>query len=98
VTPVTVRFHREARAELREARRWYAARSPIRARQFAEEVDRVISVIAEHPELPAPYLSGTRRMLLRRYPFAVIYRIVGRSVVIMAVAHGSRREGYWLDR
>ena len=98
MTPRTVQFRAEGRLELRDARQGYALRNPGRARQFAEEVDRVIGLILEHPELPSPYLSGTRRMPLRRFPFVVIYRLVGESIVFMAVAHGSRREGYWLNR
>jgi len=65
---------------------------------FARELDHALEIIAEYPELPTPYLHRTRRLLLRRFPFAVIYRLLGQSVFVVAMAHLKRREGYWADR
>lgn len=36
--------------------------------------------------------------LLRRYPFGVVYRIEPARILIIAVAHGHRRPGYWRGR
>lgn len=46
----------------------------------------------------APYLADTRRYLLRRFPFFVVFREVADRVQIVAVAHARRRPGYWLGR
>lgn len=37
-------------------------------------------------------------MVLRGFPFLLIYRETAASVEILAVAHGRRRPGYWRDR
>jgi hypothetical protein len=40
-----------------------------------------------------------RFYLLKRYPFQIIYRpISGDQWLIVAVAHSSRRPGYWSNR
>src|SRR6266478_3916643 len=44
-----VRLHPEARAELREARKWYFERSPLSATAFAHAVDNAVSQIVEAP-------------------------------------------------
>jgi toxin ParE1/3/4 len=37
-------------------------------------------------------------VVLNRFPFALIYRIERDEVQILAVAHHSRRPGYWRER
>ena len=98
MSPVQIRFHPSADDEVIEAYRWYRARSPNAAAAFRAQVDRAIALIAEAPERPASYLHGTRRVLLRRFPFSIVYRITDDGVEIVAVAHGRRRPGYWSDR
>jgi toxin ParE1/3/4 len=41
---------------------------------------------------------NTRRVLLKKFPFSVIYRPEPDGIVIFAVAHQSRRPGYWRGR
>jgi len=53
---------------------------------------------ARNAEAAAPYLADTRRYLLRRFPFFVVFREVDDRVQIVAVAHARRRPGYWLGR
>jgi toxin ParE1/3/4 len=43
-------------------------------------------------------LHGTRKYLLRRFPYAVIYRVTDEAIEVVAVAHGRRRPGYWKTR
>ena len=93
-----VSLHDEAIAEARAAREWYAARNIAAAEAFMEELDRIIDRIGDYPEAGAPYLSGTRRYLMRRFPFFVVYRVRRRIRQVLAVAHGRRRPGYWRKR
>ena len=44
------------------------------------------------------YLHGTRRALLGRFPYFVVYRERSRKIEIIAVAHAKRRPGYWARR
>ena len=90
--------HPEALAEARAAYVWYRERSQAAAAAFVDELDRSIQRIVEVPERWPVYAAGTRRFLLRRFPFFVVYRINPATIEILAVAHGRRRPGYWKER
>ena len=95
---IRVEFLEEAIAEARAAREWYEARSPSAAEAFMAELDHALEQIAQFPEAGAPYFGNTRRRLLRRFPFSVVYRKQRRKLEIVAVAHSRRRPGYWQGR
>jgi len=40
----------------------------------------------------------TRRILLRRFPYQIVYRLKPDGIVVVAVAHLKRRPGYWKSR
>ncbi|MGQ0736757.1 MAG: type II toxin-antitoxin system RelE/ParE family toxin [Acidobacteriota bacterium] len=88
----------EALAEAEAAAHWYAARSLTAASGFFDEIDAAISAIRRLPSAWPPFDHGTRRYLLRRYPFSVVYRIERHRILIVAIAHGHRRPDYWKDR
>ena len=82
-----VSFHPAAREELRQARAWYEERSPLSALGFATEITRAIKQIAESAySLPAAE-DGTRRIILQRFPFSLVYRATKSEVVVVAGAH-----------
>ena len=88
----------DALDEAEEAARWYAERSPTAAAGFTDELDVAAAAIERAPESWPQYDHGTRRFLLRRFPYFLVYRIELTRVVIVAVAHAHRRPGYWKDR
>ena len=52
-------------------------------------------------ELPLsgkPGVAGTRRILVKGFPFAVIYIQFDTEIVVYAVGHLSRAPEYWLGR
>lgn len=88
----------EALEEAESAARWYAERSASAAAGFADEIDAAIAAIEQHPDAWPAYDHGTRHFLLRRFPFSVVYRLEPARILIVAVAHGHRRPGYWRSR
>lgn len=94
----TVEFHDEARAEVLQARMWYAARNRVAAKAFVMELKRAVESIGDAPEAWPTHVHGTRRCLFQRFPYAVIYRIRADDVQVVAVAHTHRRPGYWRAR
>jgi plasmid stabilization system protein ParE len=95
----TARLHDEASIEYDAAFDWYLQRSEESAISFDVEVNRAIQLIIESPRRwpMGPY--GTRRFLLRRFPFFLIYREHMRGEIqVVAVAHTSRKPGYWKQR
>ena len=93
-----IQLHPQAVTEAQAAYRWYRDRNPIAAEAFLAELDRATEQVSENPLRWPVYRQGTRRFLLRRFPFVVVYREVGEVVQIVAVAHGRRKPGYWQGR
>ena len=94
----TLEFFDEALAEAEEAARWYAERSTIAATGFVEELDSALEHVQSTPETWPTYEHGTRRFLLRRFPYSVVYLANASRIVIVAVARAQRRPGYWRRR
>ena len=93
-----VQFHPEAIAEARAVAQWYRERNTSAADAFLSELNRAVEKISETPEMWPLYAGGTRRLLLRRFPFSVIYREVSGNIEVVAIAHGRRKPGYWKTR
>jgi plasmid stabilization system protein ParE len=91
-------LHPEAIREARAAREWYSAWTTEAADAFMAEVDSAIEGIEKGPRQWPTYLSMTRRYLLRRFPFFVVFREAHERIEVLAVAHARRRPGYWLGR
>jgi len=84
--------------EAEAARDWYAAQSPRAAAEYLFELDAAFAAILEHPQRWPTHVEGTRRYLLKRFPFGVVYREAEGLVEFLAVAHASREPGYWRRR
>jgi plasmid stabilization system protein ParE len=92
-----VEIHPDALDEAAATVEWYAVRSQQAAEAFTRELDRAVEIISKTPERWPAYLHGTR-YLLRRFPFAVVYRVRPDVVQLVAISHGKRRPGYWRKR
>ncbi|MBP88756.1 MAG: hypothetical protein CMJ64_18930 [Planctomycetaceae bacterium] len=51
-----------------------------------------------HRSVGPTYLHGTRRYLLERFPYFVVYRETEEKLQVIAIAHGKRKPGYWRRR
>lgn len=98
MSPASVRIHPAALEEAEAATEWYRRRSPQVAGMFLDELDRTIDRIGVHPGQFPEYAFGTRRLVLQRFPYLVVFRETPTGVEVIAVAHGRRRPGYWRDR
>ena len=94
----SVEFHPAAEAELTAATDWYLARSSTAAAEFVREIEHAIQRIAESPLRYPITRYGRRRFVLLKFPYDVVYRMVERRIEILALAHHSRRPGYWIAR
>ena len=94
-----VRFHRLAAEEYRAARRWYERRTLGLGSRFRDELNRAVERIAAAPDRWPSYREFYRRHRVRRFPYTLYYRVLDEeTIVILAVAHARRREGYWMRR
>jgi toxin ParE1/3/4 len=93
-----VEYHQGAIADVTSAVTWYRKRSPKAAEDFIEELQRAADTIREAPERWPLGKNNTRRFLLWRFPFSIVYSEQESVITIWAVAHGSRRPEYWTRR
>jgi toxin ParE1/3/4 len=91
-------LHDDAETELDYATAYYESCREGLGIEFAEEVYRAVSLATDFPEAGSPCSKSTRRLLIRRFPFGVIYRVKGQMLQVIAVADLRRRPGYWRDR
>ncbi len=98
MTPRQIDVHPDAVAEAQAAAQWYGERSALAAEAFLAELDHAVEKIAENPEMYPQYVRGTRRYLLQRFPFYLVYRQVAGKLEIIAIAHGRRKPGFWKKR
>lgn len=92
-------WQNQARTELREALRYYRDQAgQYIAQDFAEMTMQAALRLSEHPELGAKSGHGLRCFVLHDYPYSLIYRAMPDAVTIVAIAHHSRRPGYWAGR
>ncbi len=91
-------FHPEAQLDFDEAVAFYNEQQPDLGNDFANEVERALDVIDEHPEAYPVEHGHTRKFVLPRFPFSVMYSIEEFGVLVTAVAHQSRRHRYWRGR
>ena len=62
-------------------------------------MDRSIELIESGPEQWPIFVGRVGFIRLRRFPYLLYYERVEAAVVqVLAVAHGSRRPGYWRRR
>jgi plasmid stabilization system protein ParE len=80
----------EAEAEIARAAAWYDLRNPSVRVGFLQAVDRALAFIRENPSQYQIVYRNTRRAVLRRYPYALLY-IASDSEVIVVACLDTRR-------
>ena len=91
-------FHPAAEREMVQAAEYYGRESISLADAFVAEVFSGLHLIEAYPEA-GPILAGTtRRKLLQRFPYSIIYSLAPPGMRVLAVAHFKRRPFYWAGR
>jgi toxin ParE1/3/4 len=65
---------------------------------FLSAVKQTVERISTHPEAGAPLAGELRKRIVIGFPYYIIYRVWEEYIYLVAVAHHSRRPGYWRDR
>ena len=92
-------LHPGAQEDLREAAEFYREKAGAALSQsLLVEFEHSVGLLLQHPGLGAIWRYGKRRLVMRRFGHALIYTVAGDQIRILAVAHHSRRPGYWRAR
>ena len=97
-----VRIGAGAQAEMAEAARWYEAQRSGLGRDFLRSVGLVIARVEAAPRTGSP-VSGIadtdiRQVLVRRFPYHVVYIELPDRAQVLAIAHHLRHPRYWIGR
>jgi hypothetical protein len=88
----------EAEVELWEAVQFYENRCAGLGLDFEKGIKAAIELIQQSPGRWAVRKDGTRRHLIHRFPYFVVYIVYKGHVWIVAFAHCKRKPGYWSGR
>lgn len=98
-----VRLLEVASEEAVEAAGWYEGERPGLGVEFHAALESALGLLEGDfpPVTPvpgAPAKRGAKRIILKRFPYDVVFQVRGDEIVVIAVAHHGRRPGYWRDR
>ncbi|MFW6089064.1 MAG: type II toxin-antitoxin system RelE/ParE family toxin, partial [Gemmatimonadota bacterium] len=74
---------------------FYEAKAAGLGAEFLTTLENVIEGAMVTPDAGSPYESGTRRVVLGRFPFSLVYEFSEGRLLVVAVAHHRRKPGYW---
>jgi plasmid stabilization system protein ParE len=96
---MTLRIRSHAELEYYEAIAYYLGEhSPQSADRFEQEVDRALEAILQNPQLFNLVDLNVLAKSLKKFPYSVLYSVENNEIVVLAIAHQSRKPGYWRDR
>ena len=93
-----VRLLPSATAELSEAADWYDSKSVQTGAAFLFEYEAAQKLMAERPGAWHPIKYGVRKIRLNHFPLGLVYKELDTELVVLAIAHSSRRPTYWRTR
>ena len=93
-----VLFTEAARADLAEAVDWYHVHAAQMVPEFRESVRAAVARIAANPKQFPAGPHQTRRALLQRFPYLLIFRETDEDCYVVAVFHTRRDPTTWRRR
>jgi len=87
-----------ARADFDAALDWYATRGESAALHFAAAMADAVQRVSREPGRFALIDGIHRQARVKRFPYRLIFLVDGNMIAVVAVAHHSRRPGYWRHR
>ncbi len=96
MTPI--KYHEAAEEELLHEIGYLELQAKGLGRRFFGDILRAEKLLAQFPESAEEIRPGIRKRLLRTFRYSLIYSVEKNGLLILAVAHHSRRPGYWVGR
>lgn len=81
----------KAEADLQKARAWYESQRAGLGDELLAEVRRAVRLLATDPERRSFYYRDFRRLLTRRFPYKLFYRVEGDRVIVFRILHAKRK-------
>jgi plasmid stabilization system protein ParE len=81
---------------LQEAQAWYESRRTGLGEELLDEVRRTVRLLESDPERRPLYYRDFRRLLTRRFPYKLFYRVEGDRVIVFRILHAKRKHQWQL--
>jgi len=94
----TAKIHPLADEEMFQASEYYKNKRPGYGEKFRVEINRLIDQIEQAPARFRHFKGTYQRNIAIGFPYAVVYKEFPDYILIIAVMHMHRKDGYWLDR
>jgi len=93
-----VTLHEDADEELKTAASFYELRQAGLGEMFLRRISEGFELIRDQPLAGQILFGRFQRLLIRQFPYSLVYRVESDRVLVIAVAHWSRRPRYWEGR
>ncbi|NRQ44015.1 type II toxin-antitoxin system RelE/ParE family toxin [Rheinheimera sp. YQF-2] len=90
-----VRFMASAEAELLAGIAFYSEQADNLGSRFYQAVFTAVSILNQFPDAGYQLPANFRRVIVKTFPYSVIYKEYPGEIVIFAVAHHRQQPGYW---
>jgi plasmid stabilization system protein ParE len=87
-----------ARDELAEIKRFYNRQQIGLGDAFQREAEAATQLILDRPLAWQIEIEPTRRFILNRFPYKMVYVVRADQIIMIAVMHQHRHPDYWVDR
>ena len=98
-----VMIHHAAAIEAEEAAAWYELKQAGLGADFIRSLEGALELLQDDmvPSVPAQGRSAlrkVRRLMLKRFPYDIVFLSLAEHVLVLAFVHHSRRPGFWRER
>jgi mRNA-degrading endonuclease RelE of RelBE toxin-antitoxin system len=76
---------------LEEAFLWYEDKRQGLGHDFLLQVDAGLRFIERNPKIFPVEYKGTRKHLIKRFPYKIIYLVKDEKIIVLGIIHGRRR-------
>ncbi len=91
-------FRPEVRDELDEAFQWYERQKVGLGDEFFDCIDEMLNRVCLMPEACPVVYRDVRRAVVKRFPYAIYYRILSSRIIVTAIFHSQRNPKSWQQR
>ena len=91
-------WHPTAADEFVRAVAWYEQQRPGLGSEFAAACRSALALIRDQPHAFRRVHGDVRRVMLRRFPYAIFYRSRDAELLVIAVMHERRDPRLWRER
>ena len=98
-----IKIGKDAARELEEAAAWYENEQPALGEKFIDAFESALELLGDTSPPLTPCLGdagsiGAKKLILHKFPFSIIVYEREELMIVVALAHHSRKPSYWKGR